>query len=254
VSSGRQGAQQRVLLAWLGLGLAAYALLPWYFPQNLTLLRSLGGVFGGSETASGLVQALQHGKPWLWGGLAGLLLAALAGRMKPGRGQGWALVAAAGLGLAALVGSGFAIGATGWSFEFLLAWFGELPQGQFGMGLGAAMALNGISMNLSRVVGPVVAGAILASVGSGSRASFYQRISDEGNWLGMMSFWLADAYSRVVNGEMTVEESLAAAQESVDSFRDCVIAKEAYQDPEAMRQCLSELGANAPGAIAGPRP
>lgn len=33
--------------------------------------------------------------------------------------------------------------------------------------LGAAMALNGISMNLSRVVGPVVAGAILASMGSG---------------------------------------------------------------------------------------
>jgi MFS family permease len=34
--------------------------------------------------------------------------------------------------------------------------------------LGAAMALNGISMNLSRVVGPVVAGAILAVVGSGA--------------------------------------------------------------------------------------
>jgi len=34
--------------------------------------------------------------------------------------------------------------------------------------LGAAMALNGISMNLSRVVGPVVAGAILASAGSGA--------------------------------------------------------------------------------------
>ena len=32
--------------------------------------------------------------------------------------------------------------------------------------LGAAMALNGISMNLSRVVGPVVAGAILAAAGS----------------------------------------------------------------------------------------
>jgi MFS family permease len=34
--------------------------------------------------------------------------------------------------------------------------------------LGAAMALNGISMNLSRVVGPVAAGAILAAVGSGA--------------------------------------------------------------------------------------
>ncbi len=33
--------------------------------------------------------------------------------------------------------------------------------------LGAAMALNGISMNLSRVIGPVAAGALLAALGSG---------------------------------------------------------------------------------------
>ncbi len=33
--------------------------------------------------------------------------------------------------------------------------------------LGAAMALNGISMNLSRVVGPVAAGAIISALGSG---------------------------------------------------------------------------------------
>jgi MFS family permease len=34
--------------------------------------------------------------------------------------------------------------------------------------LGSAMALNGISMNLSRVVGPVVAGAIISALGSGA--------------------------------------------------------------------------------------
>ncbi|MBX3642490.1 MAG: MFS transporter [Rubrivivax sp.] len=34
--------------------------------------------------------------------------------------------------------------------------------------LGSAMALNGISMNLSRVVGPVAAGAIISAVGSGA--------------------------------------------------------------------------------------
>jgi multiple sugar transport system substrate-binding protein len=95
-------------------------------------------------------------------------------------------------------------------------------------------------------VGDEEADAYLASVSSGSRASFYQRVSDEGNWLGFASFWLSDAYDRVVNGEMTVEESLAAAQESVDAYRDCVIAKDAFQDPEAMQQCLSESGASAP--------
>jgi ABC-type glycerol-3-phosphate transport system substrate-binding protein len=93
------------------------------------------------------------------------------------------------------------------------------------------------------------ADAALASVSSGSRASFFQRISDEGNWLGFASFWLSDAYDRVVSGEMTVEESLAAAQESVDAFRDCVIANDAYQDPAAMQQCLSEAGANMGGGF-----
>jgi ABC-type glycerol-3-phosphate transport system substrate-binding protein len=103
-------------------------------------------------------------------------------------------------------------------------------------------------------VGDEQADAYLASVSEGSRASFYQRISDEGNWLGFVSFWLSDAYDRVISGEMTVEESLDAAQESIDAFRDCVIANDAFQDPETMMQCLSESGANAPGAIAVPRP
>ncbi len=57
-------------------------------------------------------------------------------------------------------------------------------------------------------VGAERADAYLASVSSGSRASFFQRVSDEGNWLGFASFWLSDAYDRVVSGEMTVEESL----------------------------------------------
>ena len=96
-------------------------------------------------------------------------------------------------------------------------------------------------------VGAEQADAYLASVSSGSRASFFQRISDEGNWLGFASFWLDDAYNRVLDGEMTVEESLDAAQESVDAYRDCIIANEAYQDPQAMQQCIGDLGANAPG-------
>ncbi len=98
-------------------------------------------------------------------------------------------------------------------------------------------------------VGAEQADAYLASVSSGSHASFFQRVSDEGNWLGFASFWLSDAYNRVVNGEMTVEESLDAAQESVEAYRDCVIAKDAYQDPETMMQCLSESGANLRGGF-----
>jgi iron(III) transport system permease protein len=137
---GRQRAQ-RVLLAWVLLGLAAFALLPWYFPQNVSLLRSLPGVFGGAETASGLVHALVHGRPWLWTGLAGLAVCGAAWALPAGRAQGRLLIAGAALGLLGLVASGFMIGARGWSFEFLSTLFGELPQGQFGVGLGGALML-----------------------------------------------------------------------------------------------------------------
>jgi multiple sugar transport system substrate-binding protein len=96
-------------------------------------------------------------------------------------------------------------------------------------------------------VGAERADAYLASISSGSRASFFQRVSDEGNWLGFASFWLSDAYDRVVSGEMTVEESLAAAQESVDAFRNCVVANEAYTDPQALMACASEAGISMMG-------
>ncbi len=147
LSRGTQRAQ-RVLLVWALLGLTAFALLPWYFPQNTTLLRAMGGAFGGAESASGLVQGLQHGRPWLWGSAAGLLIALLGWWQTPGRGQGHWLLAGSVLGLAALLGSGFSIGATGWSIASFIPWFGELPTGQQGIGLGGALVLVALLMLL----------------------------------------------------------------------------------------------------------
>ena len=132
---------QRVILGWALLGLAACALLPWYFPQNLTLARSLAGVYGGPDTASALAQVALHGRPWLAAGIAGLLLALGAAFMAPGRAQGRVLMAAAALGLAGVLGGGFAIGLQGWNFELLNRAFGELPRGQIGLGLGGAFTL-----------------------------------------------------------------------------------------------------------------
>ena len=51
------------------------------------------------------------------------------------------LLHALGVGLLALLASGFAIGAQGWSYEWLEAWFGALPAGQFGIGPGGALLL-----------------------------------------------------------------------------------------------------------------
>ncbi|MCW5657301.1 MAG: iron ABC transporter permease [Burkholderiaceae bacterium] len=123
------------------LGLGAFALLPWYFLQDKSLWQALPGVLGGADAASAAVQAVRHGRPWLWLGLAGLLIAAVGWRMPVGRAQGKVVVAGALLGLVGLGFSGFAIGARGWSFAWLEAWFGALPQGQFGIGWGGALFL-----------------------------------------------------------------------------------------------------------------
>ncbi len=137
---------RRAVLLWLTLGALAYALLPWYYQQDTGLLKALPGIWGGSDTAAGLVQALRHGKPWLWLGVLGLVLAAAGWPLAPGRTQGWLWLAGGGIGLVGLLASGFAIGATGWSFEALGATFGALPGGQFGIGLGGALALLALLM------------------------------------------------------------------------------------------------------------
>jgi iron(III) transport system permease protein len=141
-----QARARRITLGWLLLGLVAYALLPWYFQQDMGLLKALPGIFGGSDTASGVVQALRHGKPWLWLGLLGLLVAGGGALLPASRTQGWLLLGGGGLGLAALLISGFSVGARGWSFEFLTAAFGDLGRSQFGLGLGGALALLALLM------------------------------------------------------------------------------------------------------------
>ena len=127
---------------WLLLAAAAFVLLPWYLPADKPFLASLAGVLDAPETASALLQAARYGKPWLWLGLAGIVFAAAGWWHWPGgRAQGRALVAGAGLALVGLVASAYAIGLRGWSWDWLVALFGALPAGQFGIGIGGALTL-----------------------------------------------------------------------------------------------------------------
>jgi iron(III) transport system permease protein len=148
VLSRRAQSAQRAIRAWAVLGLLSCVLLPWYFPQDLTLAASLRGVFGGETTAGAVVQVLQHGRSWLGVAIGALLVALAAGFMPAGRAQGRVLVGVAVLGLLAVLGGGFAIGLRGWSFEVLNGWFGELPRGQIGLGLGGAITLLSLLMLL----------------------------------------------------------------------------------------------------------
>ena len=132
--------------AWLLLGLASFVLLPWYLQSDQTVVQALPGVFGGTEAASGVVQALRHAKPWLWFALLGLAAAAVAWRLPAGLAQGRALLFGTGAGLLGLLLTAFSIGARGWNFEALTAAFGALASGQFGIGVGGSLTLLALLM------------------------------------------------------------------------------------------------------------
>ena len=127
----------RAVRLWLVVGLLAYIALPWYAIQDTAWYSVLPKILGGPETASGIVQALVHGRKWLLVGLIGLVMAAVGLSMPAGRAQGNWFMAGGLVGFLGLLVSAFAIGSKGWSFTFLNAQFGDLPINQFGIGIGA---------------------------------------------------------------------------------------------------------------------
>ena len=131
---------------WLVVGLLAYIGLPWYAIQDTAWYSVLPQIFGGPETANGIVQALVHGRKWLLVGMMGLVLAAVGLGMPAGKQQGGVFIAGGALGTAGLVASGFLIGAKGWSFEAFNSQLGELALNQFGIGIGAFVVLLALLM------------------------------------------------------------------------------------------------------------
>jgi len=131
---------------WLVAGLLAYLALPWYAIQDTAWYSVLPQIFGGTETANGLLQALLYGRSWLLLGVLGLGVAAVSLLVPAGKRQGSWLMAGGLLGFLGLLFSGFMIGAKGWSFGFLNAQLGELAVNQFGIGIGAFLALLALVM------------------------------------------------------------------------------------------------------------
>jgi iron(III) transport system permease protein len=201
------------------LGVAAYALLPWYFLQSGSLATALPHVFGGPETASAVVQAARHGRPWLWSGGLGLLIAGvglLGAQLAPARRRSLStalLLLGSIVGLMGVVGAGFAIGARGWAFAGLESAFRPLQQGQFGIGwggaavvvsllvlLGAGIARTGrfrgdafvacavvlcsalLLLFVALPVTKVLVGAFFDESGAWSLLSFVDRIGNERVW------------------------------------------------------------------------
>jgi iron(III) transport system permease protein len=119
-------------------GVAGFCFLPWYLvEEGLLSSRWLKGYPGDPATAPALLQALRHGRPWLWPLLVLLLVPlAVRGRHPTDPGRARVLLAAGGGGMVWLVLQGLAIGARGWSWPWLEGLFGTLETRQFGLGLG----------------------------------------------------------------------------------------------------------------------
>lgn len=131
---------------WIVLGLLAYLLLPWYAIQDTAWYSVLPQIFAGPDTANGLVQTVVHGRIWLGLGLVGLGLCAVSLWLPAGRSQSGWLLGGGLLGFVGLLASGFMIGARGWSFAALNTQFGELAVNQYGIGMGAFIALLALVM------------------------------------------------------------------------------------------------------------
>ena len=175
---------------WALAGLLAWALLPWLFPQDRGAGALLAGVFGGPETASGLVQVLRHGRlAWALPALAFGLALAVAGR-RPAV-QGRVLVAAAAVGLAAVLAPsgriGLGAGAAGVLVALLMLLGAGLARlGRFRGDVFVAGAVVGCAaLLLTFIAWPVgrsLAGAVVGEDGALSLAVLAQRLADERLW------------------------------------------------------------------------
>ena len=197
------------LTGWLALGLLAYLGLPWYAIQDTAWYEVWPQVLATGEAANGVLQSSQHGRPWLWVGLGGMLLAGVALFKTAGRAQsGWLIAGGLG-GALGLLASGFAIGAKGWAFQGLNEALGPLSANQFGMGIGAFVALVVLvmlfSMGLARrgqfkgdaLVAASVVGCtvlLLLFIAYPVARSLYGAFLDD-NGHGSLSAWLARTFN-----------------------------------------------------------
>lgn len=129
---------KRSALLWLGLGIAGYALLPWYLTDTGLFSLATYRDWPTGPGGSGLALGLAGGRPWLLPVLAALAMAALP---LIGRGR-WidparALTIAGIAGLAVFWLQGFAIDHKGWGWAWLKALTGTSGPKQAGMGYGA---------------------------------------------------------------------------------------------------------------------
>ena len=140
-------ARNRAVAGWLAVGAIGFVAVPWYMLEASLLSSAWLTNFNDATNAPALLQAAKHGRTWLWP--VGALLLAGCALLTPGLDRNLRARALMVLGAAGFLytfAQGFAIGAQGWSFDALTRAWGPLSGKQYGMGLGAALALCAFSM------------------------------------------------------------------------------------------------------------
>ncbi|MFO7537293.1 MAG: hypothetical protein R6X32_04450, partial [Chloroflexota bacterium] len=64
-------------------------------------------------------------------------------------------------------------------------------------------------------------------------------------------WWRSYAYDQILSNGISVEEALAAVQAKADAYRDCVITRNALENPDGQVACLGEVDDTVPDFING---
>ncbi|MGE0724586.1 MAG: ABC transporter permease [Alphaproteobacteria bacterium] len=146
---------------WWLVALVGTVVPPWHMQQAGLGIGGLWAFPGADpESASAAGQAIAHGRFWFWPVIAALAIGA-PGALLPRlarRTQARLLLAGGIAGLLATAAQGFAVGIQGWTAPWLAALFGPLDDRQFGIGLGAALAIVGFLFQTTD--GAALAGAL----------------------------------------------------------------------------------------------
>src|SRR5262249_25234786 len=136
------GGPRRAPVAWLAVGAIGFALVPWYALQDSVFWPTWIARFASKDNAPAWLQAWSYGRAWLWPIAMLLVIGAWLVARPASRSRAGALVALGAIGFAYTLGQGFVIGPQGWYLDTLKSLLPSLAAGQYGMGLGATLALT----------------------------------------------------------------------------------------------------------------
>jgi len=146
---------------------------------------------------------------------------------------------------------GFFISAETDARQACWSWISFLTE-QSNVGFGLPARRDVAASNAYRqAIGVERADAYIASVDTGGGASATQRLSDAGAWIRYAYVWISAAYERIIEGDMTVDEAMNAAQEAEDAYYDCVVVSGQasaadFKNWDALTACYEEANAAVP--------